>query len=56
MATLNDFIQNISEDLGVPTEDIKVDIKGGKVIVTIENIDEDDIFDEDFGLDDDSDE
>jgi hypothetical protein len=55
MATLNEFIELIAEELGVDADAVSIDVKEKKVVITILDEDAEDLFDEDYGLEDDED-
>jgi len=53
MATLNDLLNTLSETLGVDTDDIEIQFtsNGTKLVITVNKVDEEDLFDEDYGQD-----
>jgi len=53
MATLNDLLNTLSETLGVDTDNIEIQFtdKGTKLVITVNKVDEEELFDEDYGQD-----
>lgn len=55
MATLNEFIETVADELGIDTDAIKITFEKGNLILVCTDVDED-AFDEDQSFDDEDDE
>jgi hypothetical protein len=56
MATLNELIELVADELGVDTDAVKVDVKAKEIVIKVFSNEAEDLFDEDYGLGDDDDE
>lgn len=54
--TKDEFIALVASELGIDEDDVSVTVEGTKLVCVCKNVDEEDVFDEDFGLGDSDDE